>query len=65
MRGGGIKEEDWLEEVEVKEEEEVEEELVEYRANVALVVFNSLHLGGLGQRGPPSQILLVLNLHQE
>lgn len=36
---------------------------VEYRANVPLVAFNSLHLRGLGQSCSSSQILFVLNLY--
>lgn len=35
---------------------------VEYRANVPLVLFNSLHLGGLRQRSSSSQIFFVMNL---
>lgn len=35
---------------------------VEYRADVALVAFNPLHLRGLGQSCSSSQILFVLNL---
>lgn len=34
----------------------------EYRANVALVAFNSLHVRGLRQSCPRTQILFVLNL---
>ncbi len=36
---------------------------VEYRANVPLVAFNSLHLRGLGQSCSCSQILFVLKLN--
>lgn len=36
----------------------------EYRANVALVAFNSLHVGGLGQSRSRTQILFVLNLYE-
>lgn len=35
-----------------------------YRANVALVAFNSLHVGSLGQSCSRSQILFVLNLYE-
>lgn len=37
----------------------------EYRANVPLVTFNSLHLGGLGQSRASAQILFVLNLYMD
>lgn len=36
----------------------------EYRANVALVAFNSLHVGSVGQRCSRAQILFVLNLYK-
>lgn len=38
---------------------------VEYRANVLLVAFNSLHLRGLRQSCSTSQILFVLNLYMD
>ena len=38
---------------------------VEYRANVPLVLFNSLHLRGFRQRCSSSQILFVLNLYMD
>lgn len=34
----------------------------EYRANVALVAFDSLHVGSVGQSCSRAQILFVLNL---
>lgn len=37
----------------------------EYRANVALVAFNSLHVGSLGQSCSHTQILFVLNLYED
>lgn len=36
----------------------------EYRANVALVAFSSLHVGSLGQSCSRTQILFVLNLYR-
>lgn len=44
----------------------IEEEMMEgrvYRANMALVAFNSLHLWGVRQSCSCSQILFVLNLY--